>query len=115
MGDLSPHFSRSEFDCHDGQIAHPDPALIVALEKLRTICGNKPCKIVSGYRDPAYNARIHGAKNSQHISNRAADLVEGYATVGQAEQAGFTGIGFCHGWAVHVDVRPGGRTLFPDC
>lgn len=115
MGDLSPHFNRAEFDCHDGQIAHPDPALIAALERLRTICGNKPCRIVSGYRDPAYNRSIGGAYNSQHLYNRAADLEEGYATVGQAEQAGFTGIGDCGPWAVHVDVRPGARQLFADC
>lgn len=115
MGDLSPHFSRREFDCHDGQIAHPDPQLIVCLEKLRALCGNRPCHIVSGYRDPAYNRSIGGARNSQHMYNRAADLQEGYATVEQAQQAGFTGVGHCRGWAVHVDVRPGTPQLFSDC
>lgn len=36
----------------------------------------------------------------------AADIPSGYATVAQAEQAGFTGIGNSGPWATHVDVRP---------
>lgn len=115
MGDLSAHFSRREFDCHDGQEAHPDPKLIDALERLRHICGDRPLRIISGYRDPAYNKSIGGATNSQHQFNRAADIPEGYATIAQAEQAGFTGIGYCHGWVVHVDVRPSPRQIFADC
>jgi len=113
MGDLSAHFSRYEFDCHDGQQAHPDPELVQRLETLRSIVG-RPCHIVSGYRDPAYNKSIGGAPDSQHIHNRAADLETGYATVAQAEQAGFRGIGYAGRWAVHVDVRPGPRVLFVD-
>jgi uncharacterized protein YcbK (DUF882 family) len=114
MGDLSPHFSRAEFDCHDGQRAHPDPRLVESLERLRSICGDRPLHIVSGYRDRAYNASIGGAPESQHIYNRAADLPTGYANIGQAEAAGFTGIGYAGGWVVHVDVRPGPRVIFRD-
>lgn len=114
MGDLSPHFSRSEFDCHDGQIAHPAPELVQRLELLRSATG-RPCRIVSGYRDAAYNARIGGARDSRHIHNDAADLESGYATLAQAEAAGFRGIGVCRGWAVHVDCRPGPRVVFQDC
>ena len=114
MGDLSPHFSRSEFDCHDGQLAHPDPLLVSRLERLRAIVG-RPCVIVSGYRDAAYNARVGGAPGSQHVANKAADLVHGYASLGQAQSAGFTGIGTCGGSAVHVDVRAGAPVVFTDC
>jgi zinc D-Ala-D-Ala carboxypeptidase len=115
MGDLSPHFSRSEFDCHDGQIAHPDPKLIACLERLRTACGNRPLRIIDGYRDPAYNKRIGGAPNSQHMYNRAADIPAGYATIAQAEASGFTGIGHDRsGRVIHVDVRPGQRVVFLD-
>jgi zinc D-Ala-D-Ala carboxypeptidase len=114
MGDLSAHFSRSEFDCHDGQRANPDPVLIDHLERLRGIVG-RPLVVVSGYRDPAYNRSVGGAPDSQHVHNRAADLQHGYATVHQAQAAGFTGIGVCGGWAVHVDVRPGQPQMFPDC
>lgn len=115
MGDLSQHFNRAEFDCHDGQRAHPDPELVQRLEALRHICGDRPLRIVSGYRDPAYNKSIGGAPNSQHQYNRAADIPAGYATIAQAEAAGFRGIGYCHGWVVHVDVRPGTAQTFLDC
>lgn len=116
MGDLSVHFSRSEFDCHDGQKANPSPALIAGLERLRAIIGNRPIVIVSGYRDPAYNRAVGGAVNSQHLYNRAADLQSALrVTVAQAEAAGFTGIGHdSSGNVVHVDVRPGARQVFLD-
>lgn len=114
MGDLSPHFSRFEFDCHDGQLAHPDAKLIVCLERLRAMVG-RPLRIVSGFRDPAYNALVGGAPHSEHIVNRAADIPAGYATKQQAVVAGFTGVGVCGGWAVHVDVRPTTLAIFFDC
>lgn len=105
MGDLSPHFSRREFDCRDGTRANPHPKLIAALERLRELVGGRPLRIVSGYRSPAYNARVGGAAQSQHVRNTAADIPRGYATVAQAEAAGFTGIGSSGPYAVHVDVR----------
>ena len=106
MGDLTPHFSRREFDSHDGAHAAPAPELLAALERLRAMVG-RPLRIVSGYRSPAWNKRVGGAPRSQHLYNRAADIPPGYATVAQAAGAGFTGIGESDGWAVHVDVRPG--------
>lgn len=106
MGDLSQHFSRREFDCKDGTKAAPTAQLISALERLRAACGNKPLRIVSGYRSPAYNKRIGGASRSQHLYNRAADIPSGYATPDQAVAAGFTGVGSKGQWATHVDVRP---------
>lgn len=115
MGDLSAHFSRHEFDCHDGQRANPDPQLVARLEQLRHELGDRPLHIISGYRDRAYNASIGGAKNSQHIYNRAADIDSGLCTVAQARAVGFTGIGHCRGWVVHVDVRPGPLAIFADC
>ena len=115
MGDLSPHFSRREFDSHDGATAHPSPALVAALERLRALCGGHPLRIISGYRSPRENRRVFGAPDSRHLHNDAADIPAGYATVAQAQEAGFTGIGRCAGWAVHVDTRPGARVIFPDC
>lgn len=109
MGDLSANFSRREFDCRDGTKSNPDPHLIQHLERLRHICGDKPLRIVSGYRSPEYNRQVGGARNSQHLHNRAADIPAGYATVAEARRAGFTGIGIQGRWATHVDVRPGRR------
>ena len=114
VGDLSPHFSRSEFDCHDGTKAAPTPELIAALERVRHLAGDHPLQIVSGFRTVAWNRRVGGAPNSQHLWNRAADIPYGRVSIAQAEAAGFTGIGFAGHWAVHLDVRPGQRVVFPD-
>lgn len=68
---LTKHFRREEFDCDDGTTV-PDvaiPALIAlcvdVLEPLRDEFG--PCAVLSGYRHRAYNAKIGGARYSQHI------------------------------------------------
>lgn len=115
MSRLSAHFDSEEFRCHDGAEAHPEPELIERLEVLRAIVG-RPLRIVSGYRTPSWNRAVGGAPRSQHLVNRAADIPSGYATVAEAERAGFTGIGYCRGWAVHVDVRPATiPAIFPDC
>lgn len=108
MGDLSPHFSRAEFaDRRDGSLAALDMHLIEHLEDLRARCGGRPLRIVSGFRSASTNLDVGGAPNSQHLYGRAADIPAGYATVAQAKEAGFTGIGELDGWATHVDVRPG--------
>lgn len=105
MGDLSEHFSRKEFaDKRTGEVK-VDPHLVWHLEVLRSLCGNKPLTIVSGYRSPATNAAVGGAKASQHMLGTAADIPYGYATAIQARMAGFTGIGTKGSYATHVDVR----------
>lgn len=109
MGDASTHFSWSEFASRDGEQSPrtlQSAQLIARLEALRCICGSKPLRIVSGYRSPAHNRAVGGATNSRHMIGDAADIPAGYATVAQAEAAGFTGIGNRDRWAVHVDCRP---------
>lgn len=114
MGDLSPHFDRSEFRDHvSGDLVDPPCQLIGALENLRGQVG-KPLVIVSGYRTSAHNAEVGGAIDSRHLHGDAADLEPGYATVTQAEEAGFVGIGTKDGHATHVDMRPGPRVVFDD-
>ena len=48
--------------------------LAEGLEKVRALLGG-PIRITSGYRSPALNAAIGGAKNSAHMSGFAADFV----------------------------------------
>lgn len=96
-----PHFTPAEF----GGPVSPD--LLRALERLRDLCGDRPLLIVSGTRSAAENAAVGGAKQSQHLYGRAADIPASYATVAQAADAGFTGIGSKGPWAIHVDVRSG--------
>jgi len=115
MGDLSPHFSRWEFRDHrTGELVGPDPKLIEVLECLRARDG-RPLRVVSGYRSPGTNAAVGGARNSQHIYGRAADLEPGRFTATQAHDCGARGVGVDrNGWVVHVDVRPSAPVTFPD-
>lgn len=115
MGDLSPHFSRSEFRDHrTGELIGPDPQLVAVLERLRSLDG-RPLRVVSGYRSVGTNTAVGGARNSQHLYGRAADLEPGRFTTAQALAAGARGVGYDrNGWVVHVDVRPGPVVTFRD-
>ncbi|MBQ8693394.1 MAG: DUF882 domain-containing protein [Synergistaceae bacterium] len=110
MGDLSAHFSKKEFACKCGcGFDTPVPELVDKLEIFRELCGNRATYINSACRCVKHNAKVGGAKNSQHVKGTAADirLIPGM-TVDQmaklAEQAGFDGIGI-YSWGIHVDVR----------
>lgn len=103
---LSPHFVEREFACKHCGAARVSPHLVQHLERLRAAVG-RPLHVVSGYRCPTHNRAVGGASRSRHLMGDAADLAFGYATVAQAEAAGFTGIGRRGPYAVHVDVRPG--------
>ena len=79
---LTVNFSLEEFACHDGTPVPPELIKTVTklaenLEIIRKEVG-KPLKILSGYRTPAWNKRVEGAKSSNHMLGRAADItVEG--------------------------------------
>jgi uncharacterized protein YcbK (DUF882 family) len=109
FGDLSPNFSRREFRCKDGS-EHPiNPVLLGMLEAIRAKF-EAPITIISGYRSPAHNAKVGGAKNSKHVTGEAADIrVEGIppAHVHYWASRYFSsgGIGLYKTW-VHVDCRP---------
>lgn len=76
----SAHFTLDEFKCHDGTQVPPElygnvQALMDALENIRKAFGNKPIKIVSGYRTLEYNRKIgNKTDGSQHIQGNAADI-----------------------------------------
>lgn len=75
---LSKHFKKKEFACKcgcglglkDGDV---NPKLVEALEDVRTHFG-KPVVINSGLRCEAYNKKVGGAKESQHMKGKAADI-----------------------------------------
>ena len=75
---LSENFSLSEFRCKDGSDVPPDlmdnvTVLCENLQALRDHLG-KPIRVISGYRSPKYNRRIGGARRSQHMVAKAADI-----------------------------------------
>ena len=106
-GRCSPNFLFREFKSRGNGWIKVSRALVKGLEDYRDLVGG-PVQVISGYRDPAYNAGIPGAaKNSQHVYGNAADIG---AVVGRREVARlrrFSGIGYqaSTGRVRHVDVR----------
>lgn len=106
MGDLSAHFSSSELACrHCGRLPAETVLthLLGHLEGLRALVG-RPLRIVSGYRCPAHNRAVGGARRSRHVVGDAVDIEEGYCDVDQARSAGFRGIGTKRGVPTHLDL-----------
>jgi len=76
---LSKNFKKSEFKCRDGTDV-PDELmdnlkeLVENLQIIRNYI-NEPMHIISGYRTPKYNRKIGGARRSQHMKAKAADII----------------------------------------
>ena len=114
---LAPDFQVRELRCRDGtDTVMVDEVLAVVLQCIREHFG-KPVTITSGYRTPAHNAAVGGAKSSQHLLGRAADIrvqgvsVEDVAAYAESLMPDWGGIGRypvkagrTTGW-VHVDTR----------
>ena len=78
MGKITKNFDSNEFKCKDGTAVPED-----LMDNLHLLCENlqvlrdhvgKPIRIISGYRSPKYNRRIGGARRSQHMTAKAADI-----------------------------------------
>ena len=114
---LAPDFKVRELRCRDGtDTVMVDEVLTVVLQCIREHFG-KAVTITSGYRTPAHNAAVGGAKSSQHLLGRAADIrvqgvsVEDVAAYAESLMPNCGGIGRypvkadrAAGW-VHVDTR----------
>lgn len=114
---LAPDFKVREFRCKDGtDTVMVDETLTVVLQCIREHFG-KPVTITSGYRTAAHNAAVGGAKSSQHLLGRAADIrvqgvsVEDAAAYAESLMPDWGGVGRypvkagrAAGW-VHVDTR----------
>lgn len=114
---LAPDFKVRELRCKDGtDTVMVDEALTVVLQCIREHFG-KPVTITSGYRTAAHNAAVGGAKSSQHLLGRAADIrvqgvsVEDVAAYAESLMPDWGGVGRypvkagrAAGW-VHVDTR----------
>lgn len=111
MGDLSEHFSSSEFSCKDCGKCRLSGRLITALELLRAL-GPEPIKVHDGYRCPEHNRDMGGVSKSQHILGAAADIeIVGLTLQQQYDRACRVpdfrdgGVGVYDGNFIHVDVR----------
>lgn len=114
---LTTNFSLSEFNKHNFTVPTDVLRNLIELAKNLQVLRDevkKPIKITSGYRSPEHNAKIGGAKASQHITGKAADIkIEGMtpkqvATVIEkliaAGKITEGGIGIYKTW-VHYDIR----------
>jgi uncharacterized protein YcbK (DUF882 family) len=124
---ITDHFALHEFDqpAGHGIPAAPYPTewieerlrlLCAALEILRAELGDRPVTVISGYRSPPYNRAIGGARHSQHMAGRAADIVVAGVEAGRVHDTALRlnregrlligGLGRYAGFT-HLDVRPG--------
>lgn len=80
---LTPHFSLEELTTTElrGLENRPPPEVVenlrrtaLALEAVRTLLGDRPILVSSGYRSPDVNRRVGGAANSAHMSGQAVDF-----------------------------------------
>lgn len=71
---MTKHFRESEFGCKCCNATVPNPHLLVVLELIRQHF-KRPIYINSGYRCEKHNAKVGGAKLSQHRLGTAADIV----------------------------------------
>jgi uncharacterized protein YcbK (DUF882 family) len=83
VGQITPHFSWSEFACHD-QARTPVPEhlrenarlLAIELERVRAACFGQPLTVTRAYSTPEHNATIPGAApRSYHLRCLAADIL----------------------------------------
>jgi hypothetical protein len=123
----SPNLWWSELACRDG-VEYPaawrrDRAVLLALEfeVLRWMCGNRPLRVLSGYRTPAHNIRVGGARDSQHLAGRALDLappsgmsIDEFARVVRSRtkhlDSQIRGLGVYPRF-IHIDIRDADRLV----
>ena len=108
---ISKNFNLQEFECTHPNHRHTlvDDKLVEKLQRLRDRIG-KPLTINSAYRCPERNKQVGGAKNSQHLHGKAADVslhnvampIEKVKEL--AIEIGFDGIGL-YDTFIHLDTR----------
>lgn len=118
MAKITTNFRLEEFNSKCGRPIPNNvlPNIIELAKNLQVLRNavNKSISITSGYRSPEHNAKVKGAKDSQHVKGTAADIkvpgmtpkevalvIEGLIEQGKMKQGG---IGIYPSW-VHYDIR----------
>ncbi len=67
------HYLR---DFRTGEVHNIDPAVLDILYNVQKMTGNSSgvFEVISGYRSPKTNSKLHGAKRSLHMTGRAIDV-----------------------------------------
>jgi zinc D-Ala-D-Ala carboxypeptidase len=83
---LSAHFTLAELTASNTaarkgipNVAPPeivDTLILTAdrMEKVRALLGDRPIRVLSGYRSPAVNKAVGGSANSAHMTGHAVDF-----------------------------------------
>lgn len=103
-----PHFTPEEMACRGTGEMLIVPAFMDRLQRLRAVFG-RPMVVTSGYRTPAYNARVsRTGRSGPHTTGRAVDVAvageEAFHLIQIALAHGFNGIGV--GLSGHPRHRP---------
>lgn len=99
--------------CHCGcDEKDVNPKLVELLDRIRVSFG-KPIIIMSGKRCEAHNAKVGGAKHSQHVLGNAADIKVKDVSPKEVQEHlkkhfdnDCRGLG-CYNSFTHIDVRKG--------
>ena len=107
---MSKHFKQEELDCPCCGAYVPNVALLVVLEDVRNHFGVM-VRFNSSTRCDKHNAKVGGAKHSQHLLGNAADIVvfdvepkEVYEYLNNTPYSDLIGLGRYNSFT-HIDVR----------
>lgn len=108
------NFTRDEFKCHCGQCENKIQDSFIDKMQLLRITLDFPLRITSGYRCPAYNAKVSGTgPTGPHTTGHAADIDvsrrQAFELIAVASMHGFTGIGVSqkgNSRYIHLDDLP---------
>ena len=106
-----PNFRPGELACNSTGKLYIDPRLLDKAEALRARLGGRALIVNSAYRSALHNAKVGGAKGSQHLLGRALDISmvnhDPETFVREARALGFGGIGtYPKQNFIHIDIGP---------
>jgi hypothetical protein len=75
-GQVTENFNLAEFVCKDGGEVILNETVIAHIQRLQKFRKwySRSMPINSGYRTPAYNKKVGGSPNSQHLNGIATDI-----------------------------------------